>query len=107
MCPSRSSGTGSSCERSSTTRRRAPPRRFFNLPPELRARNPMLDKVLRTIDSRKDAAVSALSDFLRIPSVSTKPEHKADLRRCATWLADQLNAAGLRAEIRETGRSDV
>ena len=67
----------------------------------------MLTNVLRTIDDRNDAAVSALSDFLRIPSVSTKPEHKDDMRRCATWLADQLNAAGMHAELRETGRPDV
>jgi acetylornithine deacetylase/succinyl-diaminopimelate desuccinylase-like protein len=63
----------------------------------------MLDKVLQTIDDRRDAAIAALSEFLRIPSVSTKPEHKPDMRRCATWLADQLNAAGLRAQLRETG----
>jgi acetylornithine deacetylase/succinyl-diaminopimelate desuccinylase-like protein len=63
----------------------------------------MLEHVLRTIDDRKDAAVAALSEFLRIPSVSTKPEHAGDLRRCATWLADQLNAGALRAQLRETG----
>ena len=63
----------------------------------------MLNDVLRTIDGRKDAAVAALSEFLRIPSVSTKPEHKPDMRRAATWLADQLKAGGLRAELRETG----
>ena len=61
-----------------------------------------LDRVLQTVDQRKDAAVAALSEFLRIPSVSTKPEHKPDMARCATWLADQLRAGGLRAEIRPT-----
>ena len=63
----------------------------------------MLTTVLRTIDDRRDAAVAALSEFLRIPSVSAKPEHKPDMRRCATWLADQLTAGGLRAGLRETG----
>ena len=63
----------------------------------------MLAEVLRTVDDRRDAAVSALSEFLRIPSVSTKPEHAGDLRRCATWLADQLKAGGLRVQVRETG----
>lgn len=62
-----------------------------------------LPDVLRAIDDRRDAALGALSEFLRIPSVSTKPEHADDLRRCATWLADQLKASGLRAELRETG----
>src|SRR5688572_9872580 len=63
----------------------------------------MLNDVLRTIEGRKDAAVSALSDFLRIPSVSTDPERRDDLRRRATLLADQLKGGGMRAEIRETG----
>jgi acetylornithine deacetylase/succinyl-diaminopimelate desuccinylase-like protein len=63
----------------------------------------MLANVLRTIDDRKDAAVAALAEFLRIPSVSTKPDHAPEMRRCATWLADQLKAGGLRAELRETG----
>ena len=63
----------------------------------------MLANVLRTIDDRKDAAVVALTEFLRIPSVSTKPDHAPEMRRCATWLADQLKAGGLRAELRETG----
>jgi acetylornithine deacetylase/succinyl-diaminopimelate desuccinylase-like protein len=67
----------------------------------------MLEQVLRTVDGRRDAAVAALSEFLRIPSVSTKPEHRGDLRRCATWLADQLKAGGLRAELRETGGHPV
>ena len=63
----------------------------------------MLANVLRTIDDRKDAAVAALSEFLRIPSVSTKPDHAPEMRRCARWLADQLKAGGLRAELCETG----
>jgi acetylornithine deacetylase/succinyl-diaminopimelate desuccinylase-like protein len=63
----------------------------------------MTEEVLRTIDSRKDAAVSGLREFLSIPSVSTKPEHAGDLRRCAQWLADRLKTAGLRADLRETG----
>lgn len=67
----------------------------------------MLDRVLSTIDAGKDAAIAGLSELLRIPSVSTKPEYRDDLRRCATWLADRLRAAGLRAEVRETGRFNV
>jgi acetylornithine deacetylase/succinyl-diaminopimelate desuccinylase-like protein len=63
----------------------------------------MLDRVLSTLDARRDAAVAALSEFLRIPSISTDPARGKDLRRCATWLVDQLRAGGLRAELRETG----
>ncbi len=43
-------------------------------------------------------------DFLRIPSISTLPEHAADCRTAATFLADRLRAVGLEhVEIAETG----
>jgi len=43
-----------------------------------------------------------LFDFLRIPSVSARPEHTPDLARAARWLAANLEAAGLGAELHET-----
>lgn len=36
-----------------------------------------------------------LLDFLRIPSISSLPEHAADVERAATWVADRLRAAGI------------
>ncbi|HJY05019.1 MAG TPA: hypothetical protein VJ323_01820, partial [Bryobacteraceae bacterium] len=36
-----------------------------------------------------------LKDFLRIPSISTLPEHKQDVRRAAEFVAQQMKAAGL------------
>src|SRR5947199_10589733 len=63
----------------------------------------MLDKVLSTLASRKHQSLEMLKDFLRIPSVSTKPDHKSDMLRCATWLADQLKAGGFQVKIMETG----
>lgn len=36
-----------------------------------------------------------LEEFIRIPSVSTLPEHKADVTRCAQFVADALKTAGL------------
>src|SRR3954463_9632530 len=70
-------------------------------------KTPMLDRVLSTLAGRRDASVAALKEFLAIPSVSTKPEHKADMVRCATWLADQLKFGGMRAEVRPTGGHPV
>jgi acetylornithine deacetylase/succinyl-diaminopimelate desuccinylase-like protein len=63
---------------------------------------PTLDQVLSTIDGRRDQAVAALSEFLRIPSVSTEPEHKDDMLRCATWLADQLKFGALDVAVMPT-----
>lgn len=42
-----------------------------------------------------DTSFSQLIDFLRIPSISTQPQHKADVRRAAEWLADSMRAAML------------
>lgn len=63
----------------------------------------MLDQVLKTIDGRKAESLAALKELLSIPSVSTKPEHKDDLVRCATWIADQLKFAGLSVQVLPTG----
>jgi acetylornithine deacetylase/succinyl-diaminopimelate desuccinylase-like protein len=56
------------------------------------------------IDSKRDLHLSELKDFLRIPSVSTKTEHKPDIERAAQWVADQLRGAGMQSvEILPTG----
>src|SRR6202047_4879817 len=47
------------------------------------------------IDSRREENLTELKEFLRIPSVSTKSEHKPDIERAARWVADKLRTAGL------------
>src|SRR5688572_8336477 len=46
----------------------------------------------------RDRSIHELSEFLRIPSVSTLPAHDSDCRRAAEWVA---------AELRTLGCSDV
>ncbi len=67
----------------------------------------MLEAVLSTIEQRKSQTLSLLTEFLKIPSVSTKPEHANDCRRCAHWVADQLKFAMLDAQVMETGGHPV
>ncbi|HWL35109.1 MAG TPA: dipeptidase [Frankiaceae bacterium] len=43
-----------------------------------------------------------LDQWLRIPSVSAAPEHKADVRRSAEWAAEALRKVGFATEIWET-----
>src|SRR3990172_7029471 len=43
----------------------------------------------------RGAALEDLKEFLRIPSISTLPEHKPDLVRASNWVADQLRQLGL------------
>ncbi|MGA9885493.1 MAG: dipeptidase [Candidatus Acidiferrales bacterium] len=47
------------------------------------------------IDSQREAHLTELKDFLRIPSVSTKSENKKDIERAAHWVAEKLRTAGL------------
>jgi acetylornithine deacetylase/succinyl-diaminopimelate desuccinylase-like protein len=44
----------------------------------------------------RDALLRDLSDFLRIPSVSTLPAHDSDCRRAAEWVAARLRRLGCR-----------
>src|SRR5881275_607504 len=43
-----------------------------------------------------DRLLRELSDFLRIPSVSTLPAHNADCRAAAEWVAGELRRLGCR-----------
>src|SRR5580693_1861088 len=55
------------------------------------------------IESMRDANLEELKELLRIPSVSTKSEHKPDIERAAQWMAEKLRAAGLeKVEIAPT-----
>lgn len=43
-------------------------------------------------------------DLCKIPSISTKPEHKGDVAESVKWTADICNSVGLKARIFETAR---
>jgi len=47
------------------------------------------------IESKREDHLNELKDFLRIPSVSTKTEHRPDIEKAAHWVGDKLRAAGL------------
>ncbi len=47
------------------------------------------------IQERRDSFVEELKAFLRIPSVSTKSEHKGDVQKAAEWVADEMRRIGL------------
>lgn len=50
---------------------------------------------LEYIENHRDQNLTELSEFLRIPSVSTKSENKADIEHAAQWVADKLRVAGM------------
>ena len=54
-----------------------------------------MQKVVNFIESNSERYITELREFCAIPSVSTKREHKQDVERCATWLADHMKKIGL------------
>ncbi len=57
---------------------------------------------LEWLASHEAAGLAGLNEFLAIPSVSTKTEHRGDVARCAEWLAAELRRIGLTAECHAT-----
>lgn len=47
------------------------------------------------VKNREDQLLEELKEFIRIPSVSTLPEHTADVRRAAELVASRMREAGL------------
>src|SRR5688572_4535032 len=62
----------------------------------------MLDTVLSRIDASRQPALERLKEFLRFRSVSTKPEHKPDMRACAEFLRKEFAACGLAGKVLDT-----
>jgi len=51
--------------------------------------------VAQHLSLHRERLLDELKDFLRIPSVSTLPEHKPDVERAAQFVADALGRAGM------------
>lgn len=61
-----------------------------------------LQRVLDEVDRGLEASLARLSALLRIPSISTRPEHKLDCREAANHLAADLTSIGFNARIADT-----
>ncbi|MFV2120161.1 dipeptidase [Streptomyces sp. Act-28] len=60
--------------------------------------------VRKYVERHRAAFLDDLAEWLRIPSVSARPEHAPDVRRSAEWLAATLARTGFPiAEVWETG----
>ncbi|HEX8723273.1 MAG TPA: dipeptidase [Pyrinomonadaceae bacterium] len=65
-------------------------------------------RVAEYIKANSRRFVSELKEFIRFASVSAQPQHAADVRRCAEWLAAHLRRVGLTgARVYETPRHPV
>ncbi len=59
------------------------------------ASNNTASKALAYATAHHDDFLEELKAFLRIPSISTLPKHRPDIRKAAQFVADQLKDAGL------------
>ncbi|MGZ3680605.1 MAG: M20/M25/M40 family metallo-hydrolase, partial [Ktedonobacterales bacterium] len=57
---------------------------------------PMLNDALAYVDAHREQFLDGLKDLLRIPSISTLPEHKKDVKRAAKYVANELENIGLK-----------
>src|SRR5438309_299917 len=69
----------------------------------------MLDEAIRQARAGREQSEEDLFEELRIPSVSALPQHRADVRRNADWLAERLERLGLTTTITDVpgGRHPV
>jgi len=60
------------------------------------------------LTQNKAESEARLLDFLRIPSISSLPEHASDVRKASEWVMAQLHTAGMEhIEVMETGGHPV
>ncbi len=62
-----------------------------------------IPEVLKWLETNEKQSIQRLVDWLKIPSISTDPAFKGDVRKAAEWAAEHLRGSGLKAEIHETG----
>jgi acetylornithine deacetylase/succinyl-diaminopimelate desuccinylase-like protein len=54
-----------------------------------------MDESIKYVENNKDRFLEELKEFLRIPSISTNPENKEDVKRCAEFVKSKMEGAGL------------
>lgn len=62
-----------------------------------------VDQAVQFVRARREKTLAELKEILAIPSISTLPEHKPDMRRAADWFAAELKRIGMpRSEVMPT-----
>ena len=56
----------------------------------------MATRTFDYFEANRDRFLDGLKTLLKIPSISTLPEHKADVRRAAEFVANELRSMGMR-----------
>lgn len=67
-------------------------------------KNPTLERAIEYVAQERQRFISELSDFLRIPSISTDPKFVDECQRAAEWVHAQFVGMGLKARLIATQR---
>lgn len=63
-----------------------------------------LEKALKRLEESRESYFDDLIEVLKIPSISSDPDHETDVRKCAQHIKSRLEAAGMEnAQLLETG----
>jgi acetylornithine deacetylase/succinyl-diaminopimelate desuccinylase-like protein len=67
-----------------------------------------VDAAIAYLADHADEHLAGLDEFLRLESVSADPERKAEVRRTAQWVADELTRIGIEhAQLHETSSHPI
>jgi acetylornithine deacetylase/succinyl-diaminopimelate desuccinylase-like protein len=67
----------------------------------------MSDEAIEFAHKNAGAALDELKSILRIPSISTLPEHNADIKAAADWLIERLERLGFQSRTIDAGGHPV
>lgn len=67
----------------------------------------MLEAVAEFVKADANSREARLMEWLRIPSISANPDHKADIARAASWVAERLKSVGVQTQIFPTSGNPI
>ena len=62
-----------------------------------------MENAIEYLRKHQQRHLDELIEICKIPSISTKPQHAGDVRKSVEWTLARCRAAGLKAELHETG----
>ena len=67
-----------------------------------------MSSVAAYVNDQQDRYLEQLKQVLRIPSISTDPNHAGEVRRASEWVENRLRSAGCtKVEIHTTARHPI
>ena len=70
--------------------------------------NELRTEAIKYVRSHTDQFIEELKEFIKIPSISTYPQHDDDVRSAADWIASQLRSIGLKnVKVISTSRHPI